>query len=78
MIRQWIYKWFRIPKPVVLPKSPCGYDETHYFWTVKQGWPCPMCAAISRERQQEIESSRLAEEIAYNVVRILDQKSRKP
>lgn len=74
MIPKWIYKLLGIPpvpsQPKVFPKSPCGYDEIHDYWTNHQGWSCPKCVAIERHKQEMRDEDRLARKIASNVVRM--------
>lgn len=77
MLPLWIYRLLGIapapsqPKPPkTWPKSPCGYDEIHDYWTNYQGWTCPKCAGIERNKKEMQDEDRLARKIASNVVRL--------
>lgn len=53
------------------PLAPCGYQKEHFYWTEIEGWPCPKCARIEREKQKSAEEDRMAEKVALAVVRQL-------
>lgn len=54
--------------------SPCGDDEAHYRWK-DDGWPCPRCVAIKKQRDREADEDRLARKIATQVVTMLAKQA---
>lgn len=51
------------------PPAPCGDDDTHYFWTEGEGWPCPRCARIRDDKRKDAETRKLAKCIAQELRR---------
>lgn len=41
-----------IEEPVNRPPAPCGDDETHYYWTEEEGYPCPKCYHKEEEKEE--------------------------
>jgi hypothetical protein len=54
-----------------LTPAPCGKQEKHYEWTITQGLNCPMCLALEKAKQKEIDDQKQAELIAEVVIKRL-------
>lgn len=75
--------WFFKRKPTMTtaeyaatrPPAPCGDQKEHVFWTELQGWPCPVCSGIAKQKRAMEDENHMAEKIAAAVVRQMDKRS---